>query len=400
MRLMVLPALASVLSMAVTLLMPATAFAQDESITLSPTQGPVNTRVIVHGTGWQEHFSHGLDVPIQIEHEQVADAHPDSHGEFTVAVIIPGTAPSGPVTISAIIGNGGSADATFSVTPPSATQPEATSGQTGTLRPSGATHTVVPGDTLWDIARKNLGNGLLWKGIYNLNRTGVERDARNHGHASSGLGHLIFPRLHLRLPQLPTPATRTQPIPACTHGTLLIGVRGTFEEYATHVGLGEVVSSLAGRLRQRDPNPVTTYGVPYPAGVIPTYDASLAEGVALTVAALNAHAHCEDEKILIAGYSQGAEVVRIALSSVSPDVRSKVSGVALFGDPTALGGPSADSLGIPAQSYCANQDPVCTTGSRDRALECVTFQPGCPHFGYVPTYTERAAEFLNGLRRR
>lgn len=30
-------------------------------------------------------------------------------------------------------------------------------------------HRVVPGDTLWDIARKYLGNGIRWPEIYNLN---------------------------------------------------------------------------------------------------------------------------------------------------------------------------------------------------------------------------------------
>ena len=35
--------------------------------------------------------------------------------------------------------------------------------------PAARQHRVVPGDTLWDIARKYLGNGIRWPEIYNLN---------------------------------------------------------------------------------------------------------------------------------------------------------------------------------------------------------------------------------------
>jgi hypothetical protein len=101
---------------AIALLTPSTASAQGEAITLSPTQGPVNTPVAVHGTGWQDYFSRGLDVPINIGTQQLADAHPDSYGEFTVTITIPASTPLGVTRIDAILGNGGSASASFTVT--------------------------------------------------------------------------------------------------------------------------------------------------------------------------------------------------------------------------------------------------------------------------------------------
>ncbi|MGW6907117.1 alpha/beta fold hydrolase [Streptomyces sp. NPDC054940] len=74
-----------------------------------------------------------------------------------------------------------------------------------------ATHTVAPGDTLWDIARQTLGSGLRWDSVYTLNRRTIEDEARRHGYASSHRGHWIFPGTELALPRSPTSTSQTRP---------------------------------------------------------------------------------------------------------------------------------------------------------------------------------------------
>ncbi|MFJ1975252.1 LysM peptidoglycan-binding domain-containing protein [Streptomyces sp. NPDC087903] len=61
----------------------------------------------------------------------------------------------------------------------------------------------MPGDTLWGIAQKFLGSGVKWPSIYDGNKSVIEKAARTHGHTSSGLGRLIFPKTQLHLPALP-----------------------------------------------------------------------------------------------------------------------------------------------------------------------------------------------------
>ncbi|WP_165430452.1 cutinase family protein [Streptomyces sp. BK239] len=142
-----------VLAVAIALLTPSTASAQGEAITLSPTQGPVNTPVTVHGTGWQDYFSRGLDVPINIGTQQLADAHPDSNGEFTVTITIPESTPLGVTRVDAILGNGGSASASFTVTEPGSVPPSAEE------EPSVPPLDLTPGETSEGSAQQELGTG-------------------------------------------------------------------------------------------------------------------------------------------------------------------------------------------------------------------------------------------------
>ncbi|MEU5183356.1 alpha/beta fold hydrolase [Streptomyces longwoodensis] len=75
----------------------------------------------------------------------------------------------------------------------------------------GGAYTVAPGDTLWDIAHRTLGDALRWDRVYALNQQALDRAARRHGYASSDRGHWIFPGTALTLPGAgPAP---TQPAP-------------------------------------------------------------------------------------------------------------------------------------------------------------------------------------------
>ena len=66
--------------------------------------------------------------------------------------------------------------------------------------PSYQSYTVVSGDTLWDIARRCLGNGTRWKEIYDLNADTIVSTARSRGLGSSSTGHWIFPGTVLNIP--------------------------------------------------------------------------------------------------------------------------------------------------------------------------------------------------------
>ena len=109
----ILTALATAVGL-VSLFFPSTSSAVGESISVNPSSGPPGATVIVTGTGWEEHGSRHIDVPIMISGERVADPTPDAAGTFRIAVTIPESA-TGSVVISAIIGNGGSADTVFKV---------------------------------------------------------------------------------------------------------------------------------------------------------------------------------------------------------------------------------------------------------------------------------------------
>lgn len=87
-----------------------------ECISLNPSQGPAGAQISVNGTGWHDHAVRGLNVPINIGMTEVARAHPSANGTFNVRITIPTSAPAGQLEIDAIIGNGGSATAQYTVT--------------------------------------------------------------------------------------------------------------------------------------------------------------------------------------------------------------------------------------------------------------------------------------------
>lgn len=63
------------------------------------------------------------------------------------------------------------------------------------------TYKVKSGDCLYNIAKKELGNSNRWREIYNLNKTIIEKTAKQHGYKSSSTGHWIFPGTILELPK-------------------------------------------------------------------------------------------------------------------------------------------------------------------------------------------------------
>jgi len=104
-------------------LMPLPAFADPEQITVQPSSGPAGSIVMVTGTGWTDSGERGWPVPINIGMTEVGRGDPDATGSFRTNLQIPAQTPAGEVELDAIIGNGSSARAWFTVTTPAKTVP-------------------------------------------------------------------------------------------------------------------------------------------------------------------------------------------------------------------------------------------------------------------------------------
>lgn len=90
---------------------------------------------------------------------------------------------------------------TFQTTSAGTTAPAtADTARDTTSAPSAKSYTVVSGDSLWAIAKKQLGSGARYTEIYNLNSSVIESTAKSHGRASSSNGHWIYPGTVLTLP--------------------------------------------------------------------------------------------------------------------------------------------------------------------------------------------------------
>lgn len=132
-----------------------------------------------------------------------------------------------------------------------------------------------------------------------------------------------------------------------------VGVRGSGETETWGSQIQPFVNKLYPLLTSvYDPDHIGPYYLNYPAVPVMDivgqvqYPGSVSRGRDYLVAALRKeYARCDqsDERIVLAGYSQGAHVIHDALrtlQSYSPDVLTRVASVTLFGDP--MWGPDAD----------------------------------------------------------
>ncbi|KAF2673920.1 alpha/beta-hydrolase [Microthyrium microscopicum] len=125
---------------------------------------------------------------------------------------------------------------------------------------------------------------------------------------------------------------------------------------------------LFDALQKKDPK-VTGYAVNYPASF--ALDSKV-KGAADVVAHLESQSKtCPDQKYVLVGYSQGADVMHGASVQLKADMYPRVIGFVLFGDPgnrgpnvrSPLGGtvpPLPKELAEKLMENCAPGDPVCT----------------------------------------
>lgn len=176
----------------------------------------------------------------------------------------------------------------------------------------------------------------------------------------------------------------------------VVAARGTFEPGDLGLIVGDpVYSALQRKLTGRS---VTSYKVNYPADLSLT---SAAQGNADLVNHVNSQAaSCPNQRFVLVGYSQGANVVdnSIGISSAGAVVGSpivatipaalqpRVAAVLLFGNPIrAIGKSVTGTYQSRTIDFCANGDPVCEAGGNDTLA----------HLGYTAN-ADAAATFAAG----
>ncbi len=121
-------------------------------------------------------------------------------------------------------------------------------------------------------------------------------------------------------------------------------------------GVGAVGDAFVGSLRAKTPKTVGVYGVNYPANIT---TGSGAGDISAHVQAMAKS--CPNTRIVIGGYSLGAEVVDRALVGGLPrDADQHVAAVVLFGNGTRGLAPAFAARTI---DQCASGDPICGRGT-------------------------------------
>ncbi|MGW6525392.1 cutinase family protein [Streptomyces sp. NPDC054962] len=176
----------------------------------------------------------------------------------------------------------------------------------------------------------------------------------------------------------------------------VVAARGTFEPGTLGLIVGDpVFSALQRKLTGKT---LSSYAVNYPADLSLT---SAAQGNADLVNHVKAQATaCPNQRYILVGYSQGANVVdnSIGISSAGAVVGSpivatlpaavepKVAAVLLFGNPIrALGKSVTGTYQSRTIDFCATGDPICENGGDDVLA----------HLGYTADATA-AATFAAG----
>lgn len=156
----------------------------------------------------------------------------------------------------------------------------------------------------------------------------------------------------------------------------VVAARGTFEPGTLGIIVGDPVYSAVRR--RLIGTSTTSYAVDYPADLGST---SARQGnIDLVDHVTRQASACPDQRFVLVGYSQGANVVSnsIGVSSagaavgapiaatIPASVEPRVAAVVVFGPPIgALGRHITGTYQSRTKEYCASGDPVCEPGGRD-----------------------------------
>ncbi|EPS41738.1 hypothetical protein H072_4336 [Dactylellina haptotyla CBS 200.50] len=136
----------------------------------------------------------------------------------------------------------------------------------------------------------------------------------------------------------------------------LIFARGTTEGGNLGSVVGPPLVTTLGKVLPGGTNALAVQGVNYPANVAGFSAGGDAAG-SRDMAALAAGA-CSTTKIILAGYSQGAQLVHNAIALMSQATANKIGAVVMFGDPD-----NGDALGkgldAKSKTFCNSGDLIC-----------------------------------------
>ncbi|KAG5716566.1 Cutinase [Termitomyces sp. T112] len=114
-------------------------------------------------------------------------------------------------------------------------------------------------------------------------------------------------------------------------------------------------SALAGRSLDFE-------GIPYAASIAGFLEGGDPAGAATMANDITATANaCPDTKIVISGYSQGAQVTHLAAAQLSSAVQNRVNAAVVFGDPDN-GQPFPGPIQAHELTFCAAGDNICAGG--------------------------------------
>lgn len=211
------------------------------------------------------------------------------------------------------------------------------------------------------------------------------------------------------------------------------GVRGSGETSSDGGGYGTTVESFEETLNDAV-HFLQDQPINYPAIAVgyawqdygTAYANSVAAGISALQTALITFWHkCPTSNVILAGYSQGAQVAGDVADTLTSSQRNLVAAVTLFGDPRFNPGQGAVDVSatgydptlkgiyqfanptmrhVPTdleprfQSYCLPGDPICNF-SAGNAANCIASLSTCPHLfydgdGWTKTAAEAAANLL------
>ncbi|KAK2629384.1 hypothetical protein QTJ16_000204 [Diplocarpon rosae] len=152
----------------------------------------------------------------------------------------------------------------------------------------------------------------------------------------------------------------TQNAGSACKGMTLIFARGTTEGGNMGKVVGPPFAQALGKAMGGD---LAVQGVEYPAdikGFLADGDAAGSQKMAALVTQMMTA--CPETKVVMAGYSQGGQLVHNAANMLPPDVMAQVNSAVIFGDP--MNGKAVGSLpAAQTKVICHQGDNICQGGN-------------------------------------